>query len=275
MKKYFLHTFFLFLSSSAFSQQSTFLSKSELGPFVGGSYYLGDLNTNEHFTNSKLSLGLVYRYNIHSRLAIRANALYGNVYGYDADSKIPVVNNRNLNFHSSIYELGAGIEFTHLPYIINHPRYFASGYLFAELALFRMNPKTRYDDEYYELRSLGTEGQGTDLSDRKLYNLTQLSIPLGMGFKVSIGDKMTFALEYGIRKTFTDYLDDVGSARYVDPVQLEDLSGPIAAALSNRSLDPTVQTVRGNPNTKDWYVFYGAMMTIRLGNKNRCPSNMR
>jgi hypothetical protein len=78
------------------------------------------------------------------------------------------------------------------------------------------------------------------------------------------------SLEYGIRKTFTDYLDDVHANRYVNADDLAAINGPLSAELSNRSLDGSVYGKRGNATTKDWYVFYGAMFSIRLGGPRKC-----
>ena len=77
-------------------------------------------------------------------------------------------------------------------------------------------------------------------------------------------------MEYGIRKTFTDYLDDVHSSRYIDSDQLGAINGPLAATLSNRSLDGSRFGTRGNPSTKDWYAFFGAMLSFRLGGPRVC-----
>ena len=83
------------------SQQSNFRSKSELGFMIGGSYYIGDLNQYKHFYNTQLAGGLVYRYNVHSRLSVRGNFNYGKVKASDADSKLNIMQNRNLNFEST------------------------------------------------------------------------------------------------------------------------------------------------------------------------------
>ena len=53
---------------------------SEVGVFLGGSYYIGDLNPNGHFSQfTRPAAGIVYRYNFNRRFAARANFLYGNL----------------------------------------------------------------------------------------------------------------------------------------------------------------------------------------------------
>jgi hypothetical protein len=121
-----------------------------------------------------------------------------------------------------------------------------------------------------ELRPLGTEGQGTSLSKRGTYSNFQLCLPLGVGAKAQIGKNITVNVDLAIRKTFTDYLDDVKSATYADPTVLNASNGEISAVLSNRSLDGARFGYRGNPTTKDWYVFAGAMVSFRLGRGRKC-----
>lgn len=259
---------FLSIATGSFGQYHTGASKSELGFLIGGSYYLGDLNQFSQFRNTHLAGGLVYRYNVHSRLSIRANFTYGKVSASDTDAKSDFQKERNLSFSSSIYELGFGVEFNYFPFQLGHERYKGTAYLLAELGVFRMNPKANYGGEEVELRNLGTEGQGTSLNTKSYYNLTQVCIPLGVGVKMSLGSRVGINFEFGIRKTFTDYLDDVGRDSYVDPAILAAENGPLAAELSNLSGNRFGQ--RGNSSTKDWYVFSGMMVTFRLGRPAKC-----
>ena len=253
----------------SFGQTKTALSRSEIGPFIGGSYYIGDLNQ-KHFNHTNLALGAVYRYNIHSRTTFRANFTYGKIEGYDSESPSAENVNRNLSFQSELFELGAGFEFSYLPFEVGHDYFRGTGYLLAELALTRINPTTDYNGEQVELQALGTEGQGTSQSSKSSYLRTQLSVPIGVGFRFSLGERMCLSLEYGIRFMFTDYLDDVGGYPYVDPAVLAAENGPMAADLSNRSLDGLRYGRRGNPATRDWYSFTGVILTFTLGNPTTC-----
>lgn len=248
-------------------------SRSEFGLLMGGSYYLGDLNKS-HLANTNLAGQAFYRYNIHSRLAFRANITIGKINAADETSSNAYYVNRNLSFQTNIYEFGTGVEFTYLPFEIGSKRYRGTAYLLAELAVARINPTTEWNGEQVELQPLGTEGQGTSMSDRSKYTRTQLAIPLGIGCRFTLTENIGLNLEYGLRFLFTDYIDDVGSYRYVDPVALQAENGPMAAALSNRSLDQNQFGQRGNPSIRDWYAFFGAGISFRLGGKNPCPSDL-
>lgn len=261
----------VFFSWMAHAQFHNGKSRSEIGFLVGAAYYIGDLNPYMPFRNTKPALGLLFRYNINSRVTYRINGTYAKLAGDDALSESEFQLDRNLNFFTDIYELATGFEFNYFPFQIGHDRYKGTAYLLAEIGVFRMNPKTvSSSGAEVELQQLGTEGQGTTLSDRRHYNLTQLVVPLGIGCKISLGRRASVNFELGIRKTFTDYLDDVGSGSYVDPALLAVESGPLAAELSNRSVSGERYGKRGNPNTKDWYVFGGMMITFRLGDPSIC-----
>jgi hypothetical protein len=266
-------SFFLFVvalcSGNAFAQRQTYLSRSELGAMIGGMYYIGDLNQS-HFNHTNLAGSLVYRFNIHSRTTWRSNISFGSVEGYDSESDKALEVNRNLSFKSNIFEIATGVEFNYSPFQVGHDRYKGTGYLLAQIALMHMNPKTELDGDDIELQPLGTEGQGTSLSGKGNYLRTQLAIPLGVGYRFSVGKNLCIGVEYGIRFLFTDYLDDVGAYRYADPVVLAAENGPLAAELSNRSLDGSRYGRRGNPTTRDWYTFTGLMITYKLGQPKSC-----
>ena len=258
----------LLIALNSFGQFHTKMSRSELGLLVGASCYLGDLNPIMPYRNPHLAGGLIYRYNVHSRLSLRMNFTYAKVSADDANSNELVLQDRNLNFSSTIYELAAGVEFNYFPFQLGHDRYKGTAYILAEIGVFRMNPKTNYNGAEIELRQLGTEGQGTSLNKKGYYSLTQLCIPIGVGAKLSLGDRFGLNFEIGIRKTFTDYLDDVGSNSYVDKDALATESGPLSAELSNKSSAAFGR--RGDASTKDWYLFSGIMITFRLGKPTNC-----
>lgn len=261
------------LPLASIGQQQNGYSRSELGVMVGTSYYIGDLNNFRHFRDAKLAGGLFYRYNVNSRVAIRGTFNYLRVSSDDADAKREILQQRNLSFKSTIWELGSGVEFNYFPFQIGHDRFKGTGYLFAGLAAFRMNPKTEYNGDEIALQELGTEGQGSSLTQKSKYSLIQMAIPFGFGGRVSLGNVGSLGIEFGVRKTFTDYLDDVGSGSYVDQDALAAENGPLAAELSNRSGNRYGK--RGNESNKDWYFFTGATLTFKLGKGPSCPGSPR
>ncbi|MFH1319785.1 MAG: DUF6089 family protein [Bacteroidota bacterium] len=267
---------------------SGFSQSSEVGLFLGCSYYLGDFNPKKHFNLCKPSGGIIHRYIFNSHFAIKNSFLYGTLYGDDSKTNNISQLKRNLHFKSSILDISTQLEFNFLPfeesireYSLSHEsKYLFSPYVFIGVSLFSFNPKAEVNDTWYELQPMGTEGQGTiAYSFKKKYSLTQLAIPIGCGIKFDISKKVNFAIEWGIRFSFTDYIDDV-STTYADPILLRAERGQTAALLSDRSLYDTenslsnVDRQRGNSKDNDKYSFAGVMITYKLLNKykeQKCP----
>jgi len=262
---------FFFCLTNSYSQG--FKTAFEMGFFGGGCYYIGDINPDKHFIYSKPAFGAIVRYNLTKRYSMRFTATYGNVYGNDADSDDQFQVQRNLNFKSKIMEFAFGMEVDFFNYNINNMKDPITPYFFYEIAFTQINPTAEYNGEEYTLQNLGTEGQGTSLSDKKPYQLNQLTIPLGIGLKFNLRPRLAMSIEYGIRKTFTDYIDDV-SGNYVDPDLLRAYNGSLAADLSDPSLGGSQFSNagfnRGNSSNKDWYAFYGVMITFKPFKENVC-----
>jgi hypothetical protein len=250
-------------------------ARSELGLFGGVSYYVGDLNPSGHFVFSHPGFGLIYRYNISPRFALKINGFYGTLSASDAVSKANV--ERNLSFKSYISDISVQIELNFLKYITGHDKYFISPYIFTGISLFNFNPKAQYEGTWYALQPLGTEGQGTTLPDAKpRYSLTNVAIPFGLGLKYSPAKFLCIGLEWGLRKTFTDYIDDVSTVYPdLDPAgTFAAENGAIAVALSDRTIHEEGVVVnneglqRGNSKTKDWYSFAGLFIQFRIKSHN-------
>ncbi|MEI6123011.1 MAG: DUF6089 family protein [Bacteroidota bacterium] len=276
MRKVFIILFFSLLFNTKLKAQEFY--RNEVGIFLGGSYYVGDLNPSKHFLQTKFSGGFVYRYNITPRWTLKISALYGGLEASDSRSKANI--DRNLSFKSYIFEFSPQIEFNFLQYILGDKKHFISPYIFLGASVFNFNPKAQAPDgTWWALQPLGTEGQGTTIEGaKKNYALTTIAIPFGLGVKISPAKFVTIGLEWGIRKTFTDYIDDVSTV-YVNAESgsiFVSENGKIAAAFADRSLTNQGKHTgmeRGNPRTKDWYVFTGLTATFRIKTKSeRCPA---
>jgi len=266
MKIYPMFLTFLVCCSS-FAQQANYWSRSEVGINFGQMYYIGELNPYTPFYNSKNAYGIMYRLNRNGRTAYRLNYTYGNLAANDSESKIQQNITRNLNFKTAIHEIAGGIEFYFKPYQLGNKRYPETFYFLAQVGMFYMNPKTEINGEWIELQPLGTEGQ----TGKKRYNNLQLCVPVGMGYKCAIGKIMAINIDLSIRKTFTDYIDDVGSNTYAgldDFINHDDAE--LSYFLSNQSINGSRNERRGNQATKDWYVYAGASLTLKLGDGNVC-----
>jgi len=250
---------------------------SEVGACVGTMFYLGELNPSKIFANPELAAGLIYRYNISPRWALKADFLFGKVSASDAFTNGGY--ERNLSFYSPITEFSIVAELNFLKLYNTVGQNHFSPYIFAGATIFSFNPMAQYKDgTIYELQCLGTEGQGLEGMPEK-YSLTHFAIPFGIGLRVNIGKYVCLGAEWGLRYTFTDYLDDVGG-RYYDNDLLREQRGDIIADMADRTpelFDAEGNALprhregeqRGNSTTFDIYSFAGATLTVKFGNVDR------
>ncbi|MBN1338997.1 MAG: outer membrane beta-barrel protein [Bacteroidales bacterium] len=231
----------------------------EAGLFAGGSYYLGDLNPAFHFMQTQLNLGIVARYNVDGRWAFKVGAYRGALKGDDQKSKY--LEDRNLKFNMSLTEVSAVAELNFLDYFTGSLRNYFTPFIFGGMAVYYGIPKVGN----LELRELGTEGQNINFDDRELYSFTNFSIPFGIGFKYSISNKICLAFEWGLRKTFADYLDDVSTTYYLESDAIE--PGEVnynELTFSDPTFDHQPYMQRGYSKTNDWYGFAGLTLTYKI-----------
>ena len=263
--------------------------RKELVFGIGASNFLGELGGKDQIGTdfvqdleikaTRFAVSAGYRYYIRSYLSVRGNLTYAVVSGDDALTNEPFRNNRNLHFKSDIIE-GVGVAEFHLIEEKQGSRYKIKGtkgsrssrvglFAYGGIGLFYFNPKAQYvDGSWYNLRPLGTEGQGLEGGPDK-YSPVSIAMPLGIGLKYYVNTKMRIGLDVGVRKTFTDYIDDV-SGVYFDKTKIAEANGPEAAYFSDPSLveslpgTGTIQAApgneRGDPSDLDSYMF--AQLTI-------------
>lgn len=271
-----MRTVVLFIALSLYvldiqAQISKADKSKEIGLLYGTAYYLGEVNPYKHFgTSMKSSGGLSFRNNISRRWTFKTSVLFGQVYAYDSNSDDAWIRNRNLHFRNQFIETSFQFELNYFQYQIGTNDWI-SPYLFMGLAYTAMKPQASYKGVWYELQPLGTEGQGTSLGGDK-YNTNIIAMPMGVGVKVNITKIFGFSFEWGLRRTFTDYFDDI-SGTYANPEVLMDENGQASAVLSDQSLvkmrdDGTNTGIqRGDPGRKDLYFFALGSLNIRIDKK--------
>ncbi len=258
--------FIIAFASSFSTMAQQFRPNTEIGILLGTSYYLGDLNTT-HFNQPSFAAGLIIRKNIDRRFTYKAEVMYLNIKSDERNSDDEIAKDRGLHFKSPIYELSGQVEFNFLPFQPDNPLYTWTPYVYTGVSIFNFNPKAENQfGEFVDLQELGTEGQGTTLfPDRDKYSMIQYAIAMGGGFKIAVNPSFNIILEYGVRKTFTDYLDDV-STTY--PGELLDMTNE-AIYMSDPSNSHNLGEERGDPDKKDWYSFAGITLSFKLNNNTK------
>ncbi len=265
---------------------------------LGGADRIGSQDFRDFdFRAVKLGGKIGYRYFVNYDLALTGNLAFGYVKGDDKYTDEPFRNNRNILFRSPLLEASIqgewffytdgriGARFRDQTRNIGWIGFRLRAYMFAGIGGFFFNPQGYFKgnhyltlthatvgqenlprDGWYNLRPLRTEGQGfSEFPTRKKYSPVSMAIPMGLGLTFSLTREWSLGLEYGFRKTFTDYLDDT-STTYIDPaVYGANWTNPSRVALAEYFSNPTNYSMgnaptmpgqqRGRPQNDDSYMF--------------------
>lgn len=270
------------LAASLAGSVRTSAQYSEFGIGLGFSTYWGDLNAPSVTTNllncSGLAVQAHYRKMMGDRLGLRASMAYGRVKGEDRHSDQEWQKIRNLSFKSPIIDLSLAGEYYIFGFNPEPGNSIIAPYATAGVSVFRFDPSTEYQGNSVRLQPLGTEGQGLPGYPGK-YSLTNFGLAFGGGTKIILTETLNIGLEVVIRRTFTDYIDDI-STKYVNYDDLNAGNGTLAASLGNRMNEYLGQSepvqlptgsIRGSAKVKDYYMFTMAslnfILTDRKGKK--------
>ena len=179
--------------------------------------YLGDANNANLLKKPGYVAGGLFRYIINSRMALKANLLTAKISGNSANLANTYPDAQTYAFSSQLYDLGAQFEFNFLNYGIG------SKYL----KLKRISPYL-------------TLGVGANLATGD-GDAFALNVPMGVGVKYKLGERLNIGLEFTMRKAFSDKLDG-----------LKDLNGITSGFAKNT----------------DWYSF--TMISITYEFSKRC-----
>jgi len=178
---------------------------NEIGFFVGGSNYIGDIGPEYYVNPNNLMGGLIYKWNVNPRMALRGTFTYSQLSADDADATNPGRQLRSLRFTNSIKELAAGLEYNYYDYNIDNHSQRQTPYLLVEIAAVNYNVVTAE-----------TAAQEYEYSSK-----TSLAIPFGVGYKTRIARDFAMAAEIRATYTFTDELDynnyDIESLTFGNP----------------------------------------------------------
>ncbi len=249
---------------------------------IGATNFLGDLGGRDQqgtdgimdyeWRATRWAIGLGYRYQIGRDWFVKGNAYYVLVSGDDTLTREPARARRQLKFKSHVVELSAQLEYLLVRQKSGHI-YRLRGvrgkswfrfevYALAGIGGIWFNPKGEQGQNWQSLRPLHTEGQGLPGGPNQ-YKAFSLVFPYGIGIKRNLGGSVrsrhfgswNLTLELTLRKTFTDYLDDVSTV-YYDPEAIRAAYGDEAAYFSNPSgihgTEPGQQ--RGDETDKDAYL---------------------
>jgi hypothetical protein len=231
--------------------------KKEVFFSMGASSFLGDLGgrdkVGKDFSPADLDLPMTrvafsggFRYKVQKWFNVTGALSYLLLKGDDAETFEPVRNNRNLNFRSNVFETLLRTEFGYssvrstrryslkksLSATVHKRTWELFGY--SGVGFIYFNPKGKAPDgKYVKLYNLHTEGQGLPGGPTQYKRITAV-IPFGVYYKIVWDKKWSVSFDACWRKTFSDYIDDVGG-RYYDPAALTSAYGPLSAQMADPS----------------------------------------
>lgn len=259
----------------AFCSGHSVCAQIYLSGYVGGAGYNGDLNE-KTLKRIKPAVGATASYQVTNRLFVRTGLVLTALEGGDKWSGTELLKqNRNLSFKTDLTELSLAGELHFFD--LNKTRW--TPYIFGGVAVFHFDPYVMDSGKRVYLKPLSTEGQGlSGNSKRQAYSLNQFALPFGGGFKYVVNDYLLLGFEMNLRRTNTDYLDDV-STTYADAADLLKQRGETTVRLSYRGGEvpggtsdypdndyPMPGSQRGGAKYKDWYYTAGFHLAFRLNN---------
>lgn len=208
--------------------QSSWAQRSEVGFGIGTFNYTGDLARNYNFLNSKPAGTVFYRSNLSKVVSLRVGVTAGKIGATDKRPIDAFSTQRNASFNLFLMEVSTVMEYHFLNWRDTKHMVRFSPYMFGGLGLFGIS---------------GTKSKPQE------YSNVQGAIPFGVGVKYIYNPKWYISLEFGARKTFFDYLDNVSVGRQ-----------------NNKNYQ------YGNPFDNDSYYFLGISLT-RTFYDIPCPTN--
>lgn len=197
----------------------------EVGVFVGGSNYIGDVGLTNYISPNKPAFGLLYKWNKSPRHAYRFSYTQSKIIANDLDSNEPSRYGRKYHFENSIKEVSLGLEFNFFDFDLHKSETKITPYLFSGISYFKYN-------ELYVLNNVTIKDKSKN----------SFAIPLNLGIKSNISRYFVLGLEVGVRFTFTDNIDG-----------------------SNPKNENYKTLRFGNINNNDVYLFSGVILTYTFG----------
>lgn len=198
--------------------------KGNFGVFAGGSYYMGDLNYSKHFYMVSPAAGVLYRHDFNDRHSAKMNLYYGGLKAASqGDGYRDWIGTQELgSFSSQVLEIAMMYEFNFLPFNTKKRKENFTPYVSAGLGF------SMFFGDYQT-------------------NVHQPVLPMGLGLRYNINDRMGVGCFWEMRYLFRDDMDRVinGDLNINNP--------------NNMEVDKDFGL-----NNNDFYNFFGVYLTYKI-----------
>jgi hypothetical protein len=229
MNKFFSLFICLFLSMTTYSQIH------EVGVFLGGSNFIGDVGPTTYIEPNEPAFGILYKWNKSPRHSYRFSYTQSKISSSDLDSKEPSRIERGYRFENSIKEVSLGLEFNFFDFNLHESERKITPYIYSGIIY------TSYNGLFFlpVANNSTTSRPSTFDADHGTFG-----IPIILGVKSNLSKRLILGLEVGARYTMADDIDG-----------------------SNPTNENLTYLKFGNINNNDWYVFSGLTLTYTFGEK--------
>ncbi len=238
MKKLALVFAAVWITVSGYAQKT-----ADIGIWGGTSGYFGDLDETKPFQTFNLNLGGYFRYNFNARVSLRAQVLSGKF------SNVGVIEGQYWAFNKSVQDFSLQVEINYLKYILGVKSTPYSSYVMAGVGV-------AYYPYDLDPSVIWLFNRNHNKGDAVLQQSEMTpTIPFGIGLKYTLGKRLGIAIEYQMRKMFSDKLDNLD-----DPLAYIDNEGK-----------EVLYTDQFHNN--DWSAYIGINLTYKvyIGRK-ACPA---
>ena len=219
-----------FMVFTAHGQQSV-----DVGFFGGAGTYFGDMTKTEWQKSINPAYGAFMRFNFNPRYALRFNVLNSNIGAvgeFDSQKWNADPNTKYWDFNKNVLDISLQFEFNYFKYIVGDKEKPYSTYIFGGVGM-----------QTYSFFINNIDG--SEISP---------TIPFGLGFKFNLSKRIGLGLEAGLRKTFSDKLDNLD-----DPLSYEKTNGDLVTQIYYTD----------QYHNNDWTAYTGIHLVYKLiyGNK--------
>ena len=224
--KYILLLFCLF----AVSARAQF---HEIGIFLGGSNYIGDIGTHRYIDPNSPALGIIYKWNVTDRYSLRGGFTFTKLTENEYRNTDLNRFSRSYKVDNNIQEATVGVEFNFKEFNLHDADFNFTPYLFYGLSYFRY-------DQYY----LTPNGPFIPPKYNNYGKDQEFAIPFILGMKFNPNPLFLIGFEMGARYALTDNLDG---------------SNP------QNQFANQMEYKFGNISNNDWYIFMGFTISFTFG----------
>jgi hypothetical protein len=182
----FAKSIFFFLCIFATSTYSQF---HELGVFVGGSNYIGDIGTDRYIDPNSPALGVIYKWNITDRYSFRGGFIFTKLTETEYNNNDLNRFTRAYKVDNNIQEVTVGVEINFKRFNLHDADFNFTPYFYYGLSYFRYN-------QFY----ITPNGQFTPPTYYNYGNDQKIAIPFTIGLKLNPNPLFIVGFEMGARK---------------------------------------------------------------------------